>query len=73
MLDFDRATVDRLLDNDDGFRHLYNKHCALNAKVDQVTAGKLPMDQIQLELLKKEKLLVRDRMQAIIHANNARQ
>lgn len=71
MLDFDQATVDRLLNNDDGFRHLYNKHSALNAKVDQITAGKVPMEQIQLESLKKEKLLLRDRMQAIIHAHGA--
>ena len=72
MFEFDRATIDKLLDCDDGFRHLYNKHNALNAKVDQVTAGKLAMEQLQLESLKKEKLLLRDRMNAIIQAHSPR-
>ena len=73
MFEYDRATVDTLLNADDGFRRLYNKHSVLNAKVDQAQAGKAPMDDSQLELLKKEKLLLRDRMQAMIQAHSARQ
>ena len=73
MFEFDQATVDTLLDSDDGFRRLYNKHSVLNAKVDEITAGKAPMDQFHLESLKKEKLMLRDRMQAIIHAHCASQ
>ena len=72
MTDFDQTTVNRLLDKDHAFRHLYEKHSALNAKVDQVNCGKLSMEQVQLEMLKKEKLLLRDRMQAMIHAHSAR-
>ena len=72
MFDSDQATVDKLLNADDGFRRLYNKHSVLNAKVDQAQAGKAAMDDIQLELLKKEKLLLRDRMQAMIQAHSAR-
>ena len=70
MFDYDQATVDRLLQADDGFRRLYDKHSVLNAKVDQAQAGKAAMDDNQLELLKKEKLLLRDRMQAIIKAQS---
>jgi uncharacterized protein YdcH (DUF465 family) len=72
MFDSEKATVDKLLHADDGFRRLYNKHSVLNAKVDQAQAGKAAMDDIQLELLKKEKLLLRDQMQAMIHAHSAR-
>ena len=72
MFDYDQATVDKLLMADDGFRRLYNKHSVLNAKVDQAHAGKAAMDDNQLELLKKEKLLLRDRMQAMIHAHSSR-
>ena len=71
MFEFDQATVDKLLDSDDGFRRLYNKHSVLNAKVDQITAGKAAMEQLQLEGLKKEKLMLRDRMQAMIHDYSA--
>lgn len=73
MFEYDRATIDTLLNADDGFRRLYNKHSVLNAKVDQAQAGKASMDDSQLELLKKEKLLLRDRMQAMIQAHGARQ
>ena len=72
MFEHDQATVARLLDADDGFRRLYNKHSVLNAKVDQAHAGKAAMDDIQLEVLKKEKLFLRDRMQAMIQAHSAR-
>lgn len=72
MPDFDQKTVNRLLDKDDAFRHVYEKHSALNAKVDQVNCGKLSMEQLQLEMLKKEKLLLRDRMQAMIQAQALR-
>jgi uncharacterized protein YdcH (DUF465 family) len=72
MFEFDQATVDKLLDSDDGFRRLYNKHSVLNAKVDQVTAGKAAMEDLQLEGLKKEKLMLRDRMQAIIQAHSVK-
>ncbi len=70
MSDYDQATVDKLLRADDGFRRLYDKHSALNAKVDQAQAGKAAMDDTQLEMLKKEKLLLRDRMQAMINAQS---
>jgi uncharacterized protein len=70
MFDYDQATVERLRQADDGFRRLYDKHSVLNAKVDQAQAGKAAMDDNQLELLKKEKLLLRDRMQAMIKAQS---
>ena len=70
MFDYDQATVDKLLQADNGFRRLYNKHSVLNAKVDQAQAGKAAMDGNQLEVLKKEKLLLRDRMQAMINAQS---
>jgi uncharacterized protein len=70
MFDYDQATVDKLLTADHGFRRLYNKHSVLNAKVDQAQASKAGIDASQLELLKKKKLLLRDRMQAMINAQS---
>ena len=72
MFEFDQAIVDKLLDTDDAFRRLYNKHSVLNAKVDQINAGKAAMEHLQLEGLKKEKLMLRDRMQAMIHAHSVK-
>ncbi|MCB1747674.1 MAG: YdcH family protein [Gammaproteobacteria bacterium] len=66
MFEADNATVEALLQQDDAFRRLYEKHASLNARVDHVTAGDEPMEDLQLENLKKEKLLLADRMQDMI-------
>ncbi len=67
MFENDKATVEELLDHDDGFRRLYDKHSMLNERVDEISAGEEAMDQLELETLKKEKLLLADRMQSMIH------
>lgn len=72
MFEHEKSTVDQLLRNDAGFKRLYDKHSRLNSQVDQATSGDLPMTQFELETLKKEKLMLRDRMQAMIQARAAR-
>lgn len=69
MFEHDKATVDALLRNDAGFRRLYEKHSSINNQVDDAAAGDLLMEQLQLESLKKEKLLLADQMQAMIQAH----
>jgi len=69
MFEFDQAAVDQLLNADDNFRRLYDKHRDLNAKVDLVNAGKAPMDPFELETMKREKLHIADRMQAMLYAH----
>ena len=70
MFEHDQDTVDQLLTTDDRFRRLYDKHRDLNVKVDEVNSGSAAMEHFELETLKKEKLILRDRMQAIIHAHS---
>lgn len=72
MFEFDQDTVTELLNDNEQFRRLYDKHHNLNEKVDEVTSGNAAMEQLELETLKKEKLLLRDRMQAIIAAHSPR-
>ncbi|MGR8920311.1 MAG: YdcH family protein [Gammaproteobacteria bacterium] len=69
MFEQNRDAVDELLDNNDGFRRLYDKHCRLNAQVDEANAGDAAMEQLELETLKKEKLLVADQLQAMLQAH----
>ncbi|MGE0483074.1 MAG: YdcH family protein [Gammaproteobacteria bacterium] len=71
MFETDNATVEALLQHDDSFRRLYEKHASLNDRVDHVTAGDEPMADLQLENLKKEKLLLADRMQDMIREYRA--
>lgn len=71
MFEHEKATVEVLLHEDAGFRRLYHKHASLNARVDEITAGDSPMDPIDLEELKKEKLQLADQMQDMIRAYRA--
>jgi uncharacterized protein YdcH (DUF465 family) len=66
MFEQQQATVNQLLQSNARFRHLWDKHAALNARVDRVVSGDLPMEQIELENLKKEKLHVADQLHAIL-------
>ena len=68
MFEYEEATVEALLTRDDRFRRLYDKHRDLNSQVDDVNAGNSTMEHFDLEILKKKKLMVRDRMQAMIQA-----
>jgi uncharacterized protein YdcH (DUF465 family) len=70
MFENDKATVDELLQHDNSFRRLYDKHSMLNEQVDEINAGDAAMEQLRLEALKKEKLLLADQMQHIIHARH---
>lgn len=71
MFEHDQTTVRQLLERDNGFRRLYDKHSSLNRRVDQAAAGTLAMSPDELELLKKEKLMLRDQLQAMIQAETA--
>jgi uncharacterized protein len=72
MFEFEQATVEALLNNDDQFRRLFDKHRDLNTQVDAVNSGSATMEHFELETLKKEKLMLRDRMQAMIQAYTAK-
>jgi uncharacterized protein YdcH (DUF465 family) len=66
MFEHDQEIVEQLLVGNSDFKHLYDKHKQLNEQVDKATRGVLPLDDITLEKMKKEKLLVRDKMALMI-------
>jgi uncharacterized protein YdcH (DUF465 family) len=72
MFENDKELVNQLLDNDDGFRRLYEKHTVLNARVDEITSGDEPMTQLKLETLKKEKLHLADQLRSMIQHHQIR-
>ncbi|RME33153.1 MAG: DUF465 domain-containing protein [Gammaproteobacteria bacterium] len=71
MFESDHSVVQRLLDSNDEFRRLYEKHSELNSRVDQANAGLLVMDDTELENIKKQKLHLRDQMYRIIHSQRS--
>ncbi len=66
MFEQDQEIVESLLDKDRNFRRLYNKHCQLKSKVKEANEGFVGISDFDLEILKKEKLLIKDRMAVII-------
>ena len=62
MFEYDQEIVASLLDEDDDFKRLYVKHKQLKQQVKEANTGINSMDDYSLEILKKEKLLLKDLM-----------
>ena len=66
MFEHDQEIVQQLLADNTDFKILFDKHQELDEKVDKAGNGVLPLDDITLEKMKKEKLLVKDKMALMI-------
>lgn len=62
MFEFEQEIVASLLDEDEEFKRLYDKHEELKQKVKDANLGIQALDDYSLGNLKKEKLLLKDRM-----------
>ncbi|MDX2298466.1 MAG: YdcH family protein [Xanthomonadaceae bacterium] len=56
------ADVEALLSSDPEFRRLYRRHRQLDKQVLDAELGVLPMDDVTLARMKKEKLHAKDRL-----------
>jgi len=66
MFEYDQAIVDTLLHDNQRFQELYNQHHKLKEKVKDAEIGVVPLDDTSLGTMKREKLLAKDRMAAMI-------
>ena len=66
MFEHDQEVVNSLLSENNDFKRLYDKHNVLKNTVKDVNDKNLKVDQLSLEGLKKEKLILKDRMATII-------
>ena len=66
MFEYDQAIVDTLLNDNQRFQELYKQHHELKEKVKNAELGVLPMDDATLGTMKREKLLAKDKMAAMI-------
>ena len=66
MFEYDQDIVEILLGDNEQFQVLYKEHNDLKAKVRDAETGVLPLDDASLGTLKKEKLLAKDKMAAMI-------
>ncbi len=66
MFEYDQDVVEILLGDNERFQALYRQHNELKAKVRDAEIGVLPLDDVSLGTMKKEKLLAKDKMAAMI-------
>lgn len=66
MFEFEEKIVETLLRENTGFKRLYDKHSDLKVDIDKANAGKSGIEDLELEKMKKEKLLLKDQMARII-------
>jgi len=60
MLHEYRDEIHELKQKDAHFAHIFEKHNALDNKIEHAENGDTPMTDMELETLKKEKLLLKD-------------
>ena len=68
MFEFDSDIVENLLSQNEAFKQLHDKHSELKQQVYDANIGANQVDDFSLENLKKEKLLLKDKMAAIIES-----
>ncbi len=66
MFEFEEEIVEALLKDSVDFKRLYDKHIDLNRDVDSANTGDTPIEDMELEGMKKEKLYLKDQMAQII-------
>ncbi len=66
MFEYDSDIVSNLLVEDMTFKRLFDKHNELKKIVKNANTGMEVVDDFSLENLKKEKLLLKDRMAVMI-------
>ncbi len=66
MFEYDQEIVTSLLNVNAQFQQLFKQHNDLKEKVRNAELGVLPVDDITLGTMKKEKLLAKDKMAAMI-------
>jgi uncharacterized protein YdcH (DUF465 family) len=63
--------VEALLESDSEFRKLFRRHQELDKQVLDAELGVLPLDDITLVKMKKEKLHAKDRLTRILESSRA--
>lgn len=68
MFSHDQDIVEKLLEENEEFKAMYQKHRELNKRVDKAGAGELPLSDDAAHDMKKEKLFLKDEMAEIIES-----
>lgn len=66
MSDNEQQMIERLREENDEFRALFDRHNELKVQVRDAELGAVPMDSERLGELKREKLRAKDRMAVLM-------
>ena len=66
MFEYDEEIVEALLKESVDFKRLYDKYINLKQEVESANVGDAPIEDMELERMKKEKLFLKDQMASII-------
>lgn len=65
------SEIEALLKSDEEFRELFRRHQELDKQVLDAELGVLPLDDVSLVKMKKEKLYAKDRLTRILESSRA--
>ncbi|NCT66928.1 MAG: DUF465 domain-containing protein [Rhodanobacteraceae bacterium] len=71
MFEQNQKEIETLMQRNAEFRSLYQRHRELDSKVRDAELGVLPMDDVTLLNMKKEKLHTKDRLTSMWQAHSA--
>ena len=66
MFEYDEEIVEALLKERVDFKRKYDKYINLKQEVESANVGDAPIEDMELERMKKEKLFLKDQMARII-------
>ena len=69
MFEHHQDEMKRLMQENEEFLRLYNRHQELDKQVTAAEAGTAPMEDLALNRLKKEKLRAKDQLHRIMDAS----
>lgn len=69
MFEDQEEVVQELLSGNPDFRAMFEQHQNLKETVRKVETGVLPMEKYSLDRIKKEKLLLKDKMASLISSH----
>ena len=71
MFEHRKNELDKLINGNEDFRRIYDRHQELDKRVTAAELGTAPMEDLALNQLKKEKLWVKDKLAVLMDAAQA--
>jgi len=68
MFSDQKNKLDQLMNDNEDFRRIYDRHQELDKRVTAAELGTAPMEDLALNQLKKEKLWIKDKLAVLMNA-----